>query len=160
MELFLLAVSLALVFLQIPAVRGDCPMLQESELGDTNAVTAAGLMAEALSFATGEARPTVQLLQYNILCLAQGTGRDTYRSLSLIAEYYRESGDTVDIKQLHLQCVGGNWSTVNFGTRSTAISTPTNSTLTTTLRTDCFLCLNPLQGGPEGAHHCQGEFNC
>ncbi len=91
MELFLLAFSLVLVCLQIPAVRGqfdgtNCTTLQESELGDTTAVTSTGLLAEALSL-SGDAGTTVQLLQYNIVCLAQGTARDTYRSLSLIAEY-------------------------------------------------------------------------
>ncbi len=154
------AVALLLVLLCPPTVRGqgeDCPMLLESELGDTTAVTGTGLLADALSL-SGDAGSIVQLLQFNIVCLAQGTVRDTYRSLSLIAEY-RDAGGTVATIQLHLQCVGGTWSTRNFGSSSAAASTPTNGTLTTTLRTDCFLCLNPSQGGPEGAHHCLGELD-
>ncbi len=157
MELKVLLACVVLA-LSLPAVRGqgeDCPMLLESELGDTTAVTGTGLLADALSL-SGDAGTIVQLLQFNIVCLAQGTVRDTNRSLSLIAEY-RDAGGTVATTQLHLQCVGGTWSTNNFGSSSTAASTPTNGTLTTTLRTDCFLCLNPSQGGPEGEHHCRGE---
>ena len=160
---------LALLVLSLPAiVRGqfdditDCPMLLESEIGDTNAPSNLGLLAEALSFSSGDQGRSVQLLQVNVVCLVQGTVNGTYRSTSLIATY-REAGATEDdITQLHLQCVNGGWSTNNLGTSTTAASVPTLGDLTTELRTDCQLCINPIQGGgaETPAEHCFRKFKC
>ena len=147
-----------LVFL--PAVLSqfeDCAMLQGSDLGDITIPTTAGLLALALS--GGDQLPSVQLQEFNIVCLAQGTVRDRYRSLSLIASYTRSTTPrTTETTQLHLQCVAGAWSTSNFGDIDAAASTPTGGTLTTTLRNDCLLCVDQsLNGQATMDEHCVCE---
>ena len=135
----------------------NCPMVEQSEIGDTSAPTGSGLLAEALAFTTSNQAPTVQLLQVNVVCLAQGSVNGTYRSTSLIATY-REAGGIEGITQLHLQCIAGVWSTMNFGSGATAASVPTGGSLTTALRTDCFLCSSPSLGGsPSAEQHCIGN---
>ena len=129
----------------------NCPILLESQLGDTTMPISSGLLAEALDFSGGgEGTPTVQLMRYSIVCLAQGTMRDTYRSLSLIAAHTDEGGVVGrTITQLNLQCTGGMWT---FG--AAAASMPTTGTLDTPLRTDCIDCDNL---GTE-AEHCLREL--
>ena len=156
--MFLLAVSVVAACLQLPAVRGqfdDCAMLLESGLGNTTTQVRTGLLAEALA-ASEVSACGVQLVEFNTVCLAQGTVRDTHRSLSLIASY-RDGGGVVRTTQLHLQCVGRSW---NLRTIETAASIPTTGTLTTPLRTDCFLCDHPAQLGGQGsdAEHCLREL--
>ncbi len=149
--------SLAVLLLCLPAVRGqfdgtNCAMLLESELGDTMAPVNTGLLAMALS--TAEATATVQLVQFDIVCQAQGTERDTYRSLSLIVEYMPAltSGSPT---QLQLQCVGGMWSIVM---PDVAVSVPTPAASTATLRSDCIACFNPLEVMTVTAdEHCLGK---
>lgn len=131
-------------------------MLLESELGDTTTPVSTGLLAQALAAERGNPRLTAQLLEFNIVCLAQGTVRDTYRSLSLIVSY--RDGGTDSTTQLHLQCDSGSWSIFTGGVSRLAASTPNGGTLSTALKTDCIACLNPLQGAPvTQAHHCQGK---
>ncbi len=155
---FQLVVLVAVVlYQQVPAVRGqfdgtNCAMLLESELGDTTAPVNTGLLAMALS--TADITATVQLLQFNTVCQAQGTVRDTYRSLSLIVDYM-PALPTGSPTQLQLQCVGGMWSIVM---PDIAVSVPTPAALTAALRSDCIACFNPLEAMTVTAdEHCLGK---
>ena len=130
----------------LTAVRGqydDCAMFQESDLGNTTALSNGGLLADALALQTGDATLGYQLLEFNTVCLAQGSVQGAYRSTSLIA-MYRDSGGTESTMQLHYQCRSGAWNTAadGFGTSVNAV-TAAGGTLTTALRTDCYLCLDP-----------------
>ena len=138
----------------------DCPKLQQSEIGDTNAPTSSGFLAEALSSSS-----QVQLLQFNVVCLVQGSVNGTYRSTSVIVTYMEEGGTETLTTQLNLQCVDGSpsppqWSTMYDGSTADA-SSDTTGDLTTALRTDCFLCVDPdrILGGaqPSDVEHCLGK---
>ena len=155
---------LALVFLVTFTVVGgqydDCAMLQESELGNTTALSNTGFLADALAVQTGDASLMYLLLEFNTVCLGQGSVRDTYRSTSLIVRF-RDSGGTEDTMQLHYQCRSGAWNIVadGFGTSANAV-TAAGGTLTTALRTDCFLCLDPSlapAGQVSVEEHCLGN---
>ena len=158
-----LVVSVAVVCLWLipAAVQGqfsDCSMLLESELGNTTVPVQAGLLYDALTSAGGEGPLLVQLVEFNPVCLAQGSVNNTYRSISLIASYIPSDGSETTT-QLHLQCIDGAWSTVNFGSSATSASTPPGGNLTTSVRRDCFLCLNPDIGEPvTPVEHCLSEF--
>ena len=143
-EMINMKLLLAISWLLVTA-RGqdDCAMLQESQLGDTTGLSGTGLLADALSFQTGDATLTYQLLEFNTVCLAQGSVSDTYRSTSLIVRF-RDSGGTESTMQLHYQCVDGAWNTAANGIQSSSnAATAAGGTLTTALRTNCFLCLDP-----------------
>ena len=163
MALLLLHILTALALLasssRVRAQFDDCSALQESELGNTTALSTSGLLADALAFQSGEANLALQVLEYNTVCLGQGTSRDSYRSTALVVRYL-QAGESEVISQLHLQCIAGTWSTNNFGSSQNAL-TDADGTLSTSLRTDCFLCLEP-DSAPPGQqfsmeHHCLGE---
>ena len=103
----------------------DCSMLQASELGDNITLSGTGLLADALS-AVIQATLNYQLLEFNTVCLAQGTVRDTYRSTSLVVRY-RDYLGVESTTQLHLQCINGDWSEVSFGSIDYSISTADGS---------------------------------
>ena len=135
----------------------NCAILQEDEVGETSSLSSKGLLVEALLVQSGETNITVQLLESNIVCLAQGPVRGIYRSTSLIVRY-RDSGDVESTMQLHLQCVDGSWNVANFGNDETAV-TPAGGNLTTPLRKDCLLCLDPsFTSGISAEEHCLGEW--
>ena len=133
----------------------DCPMLRLSDLGDNATMSGTGLLADALS-ATGQTSNMNQLLQYNIVCLGQGTTRDTYRTASLVVRYL-DSTATERTMQLHLQCEDGAWSTDYMGSADNSLTTADGS-LSTPLRTDCLICLAPASGLMVSTEeHCLGE---
>ena len=127
----------------------DCPMVQESDLGNTTEFSNVGLLADALA----DASLSYQLVQYNTVCLGQGKARDLYRSTSLVVRYLDSAGGD-KTQQLHLQCDDGTWSTSGFG-----VVTAADATLTTSLRKDCLLCSgSPTFLGSQGLeHHCLGK---
>lgn len=128
---------------------GQCPIVQESDLGNTTQLSSAGLLADALA----NASLSYQLLEYNTVCLGQGTARDLYRSTSLVVRYLDSEGRE-ETWQLHFQCAGGTWSTSGIDVVTTA-----DATLTTGLRKDCYLCIAPstFPGITLDDHHCLGE---
>ena len=155
---WLKGVLLLLLVLFSSSVNGqysDCSMLQASELGDNTTLSSTGLLADALN-AGGQATLTYQLLEFNTVCLAQGTVRDTYRSTSLVVRY-RDSLGVESTTQLHLQCIDEDWSDLNFGSIDNAIST-TDSSLTTPTRRDCLLCISPAVAPISTLEHCFGKL--
>ena len=152
-----------LVLLSFTVVGGgqydDCVMLQESELGNTTVVSNTGLLADALA-ASNQPGDAYQLLEFNTVCLGQGSVRDTYRTTSLIVRF-RDNEDNEWTMQLHYQCNRGVWNITadGFGSSANAV-TAAGGTLTTALRTDCFLCLDPTlaSGGQTSVEeHCIGN---
>ena len=142
---FYLAIVLLLV-VSAPSARGqisDCPMLQTSDLGDTTSLSSSGWLAAALEFHTdSEDQLTYQLLEYNTVCLGQGSVRGLYRSASFIVRYLNSSG-AENIMQLYLNCIFGSWTTQTGGSHQNAIS-EAGGNFTTPLRTDCYLCSPPF----------------
>ena len=152
-------VLLLLLVLFSSSVNGqysDCTVLEASELGDNTTLSGTGLLAEAINSVLQSAL-TYQLLEFNTVCLAQGTVRDTYRSTSLVVRY-RDSLGVESTTQLHLQCINGDWSTINFGSADNAISTVDGS-LTTPTRRDCLVCTSPaLPISVSTQEHCAGKL--
>ena len=135
---------------------GDCQPLQGTDLGDTESFNRTGLIAMSLANVT--AQPEVQLLNHTIVCIAQGTKRDTWRMVSGVARYViaGESATQPFTTQFHFQCEsdGSAWNTTIVNSTEFVL-TPPDANCSTELRTDCALCVSPDQL-PEAANeqHC------
>ena len=138
----------------------ECPILTTSDLGNNVSSSSTGLIVAALAFAgQGGGANDIQLVDYNIVCLAQGTVEDRYRMVSVIASYFLDGATTVTTNQFHFQCVSGAWSSNvinNFDNSVTA--TALVGDLTTPVRRDCRLCVDITGTGFSAAEHCVGEY--
>lgn len=153
----LLSLSLLLLLTSpvTPAVT-DCPILQAAELGSNTSSVATGLLAEALSSQGQGGAGTYQLVDFNIVCLAQGSGKDLYRMVSVIVSYIRDS-TTPATTQFHYECVNNQWSISVFGSPEHSVSrTALVGTLTTMVRRDCQFCLDDFLV-TSAAEHCAGK---
>ena len=92
--------------------------------------------------------PTVSSHQYT--CLAQGSTRDTYRRVSIIATFTPNSGQSSQTEHFQLECSSGTWSARIIDGFQTPPSNPM-------LRTDCFTCVPENLGGD--SNHCLGKIN-
>ena len=126
-----------------------CSMIQSSEL------------ESLIIIASNQTEPnntTIRLIEYTFVCIAQGAEQDTWRFVSLVANYTNTNG-TNSISQFQFECVESNWTaTVNGSTEYTRTDPP-DASLNTSLRRDCALCIDPQQAPlANNSHHCLGEF--
>lgn len=145
-------------FLSVAAAQflGTCPILNESDLGNTTSYTRTGLLAESLNSVGQEGEGIYQLVDYNIVCLAQGSRRDEYNMASVIASYLTPESTTLMTAQFHFQCDSGQWSIVILDTSGIVTFPPEIfGNLNTTLRTDCRYC-HPQASTP--TEHCGGKY--
>ena len=136
----------------------DCSLPQISDLGDTTAPSPLGLLPATFALLTNQGFPALQIHQLNIVCLSQGSVRDTYGSTSLVVRYFDAQSSTTFTIQVDYRCdESGEWANGRF---ASLLLFPT-ATLTTQLRTDCAICQNP-QGiqtyTPTAEEHCAGEY--
>ena len=159
----------------IPALvsgQNDCPLLQESELGNSQNASMAGLIADALVTTVGQppARPLVQVLGYNIVCQATGMQRNTFRSVSVVVNYTCDgvSWAFCDgmplLSQFEFGCGNGNaWIAGLGGTADNIFTEMSDGDLSTPLRTDCGVCISPLRSGfgsiTNNSNHCGGNLS-
>ena len=142
----------------------NCSLLEESELGSTESFTNRGLLAEALIAFNQGGDGEYQLVQYNIVCLAQGSGRGQYSMVSVIACYLRRNTAGEMLAQFHFECVSGQWSiTVLDIVGVVTTSAEVVGNLSTPVRTDCRLCIDLSGGGVDApsatpAEHCIGKY--
>ena len=85
---------------------------------------------------------------YQFTCLAQGSTRDTYRRVSIIATFTPNSGVAERREHFQLECSSGTWSAVTNDGFDT--SNPSNPML----RTDCFNCLPDDPSLGIDSNHC------
>lgn len=134
---------------------GDCSPLVGEDLGDFDSLNQTGLISAALP-----SQPEVQLLNYSIVCVAQGTVRDTWRMVSGVATYLLAGGMNATV-QFHFQCEddGSAWNTTIINSTDFVLSFSPNATFDTPIRTDCALCINPEQlPEADNDQHCVCKF--
>ena len=131
----------------------ECPVITESELGRLDALSTSGLVAERLGSSQSDI-PNVRIFDYNIVCFAAGSARETYRVLSVVVQY-QCSGTFCDVSPLGRQgngtsqfeftCSGGSWTNEveGSGDASSTFTNPSNATVGTQARRDCSFCLRP-----------------
>lgn len=160
--LLFIAVVVSLVTRRVVGQGGDCPPLVGSDLGDNESFSQAGLISEAVRADTAQQNQTeVQLLNYTIVCVAQGTVRDTWRMVSGVARYMIDGeASPATTTQFHFQCEsdGSGWNTTVVNSTDYVLTQP-DATLDTPPRTDCALCISPSQL-PEAVdeQHCVRKF--
>ena len=167
MELSRLALGLILIsVLSFARAQVDCPPFSVSELGGTG-----GLVGGALAAGSGDqSRPaSVQVHNSNIVCLRNGRTRDTYSGVSVVVNYTCTGGSRPEctgnpiLSQFEFECVTGpTWAPSVGGSASNIITTPPNGNLSTTLRTDCGVCISPARSGfdtiTNNEQHCGCEY--
>ena len=95
----------------------------------------------------GPYNPTVSSHQYT--CLAQGSTRDTYRIVSIIATFTPKSGQSQQTQHFQLECSSGTWSARTIDGFGTPPSNPM-------LRRDCLTCV--LENLGADSNHCSGKL--
>ena len=145
---------------QLVVSQTECPLITAPELGDNMSSSSTGLIVAALAFASqGGGANDIQLVDYNVVCLAQGTVEDRYRMVSVIASYFLDGATTVTTNQFHFQCVSGAWSiTVLNNFDNSVTDTAVVGNLTTPVRRDCRICVDITGTGFSAAEHCVGEY--
>ena len=83
------------------------------------------------------------------VCKAQGSSRGTYRSLSIIATYTPNTGQSQTTSIFQLSCNSGSWEADLSG----GLSTPVAGLINTPTRTDCAQCRHSF-----GDDRCRGEL--
>ena len=102
-----------------------------------------------LTVADGEGLYAPNVSSYNYTCLAQGSTRDTYRRVSIIATFTPNSGADERREHFQLTCnINNIWSAVTDEGFDTPPSNPIE-------RRDCFTCAS--ERFANDSNHCLGE---
>ena len=155
MELSRLALGLILIsVLSFARAQDKCPPFNVSELGATDMLTSGGLIRYAIAAVSGDPSAlSVQVHDSNIVCLRNGRTRDMYSGVSVVVSYtctgtHSECTGNPILSQFEFECVTGpTWTASVGGSASNVITTPPSGTLSTTLRTDCGVCVSPARSG-------------
>ena len=94
----------------------------------------------------GSYNPTVSSHQYT--CLAQGSTKDTYRRVSIIATFTPNNGAAERREHFQLTCSSGTWS----ARTDDGFETPPSNPM---LRRDCLTCVPENLGAD--SNHCSGK---
>ena len=155
MVLSRLAASLILIsVLSFARAQDDCPLFNVSALGATDVLTQGGLVRAALRAVGGDPSNSarVQVHGSRIVCLRSGRTRDTYSGVSVVVSYSctgaSECTGTPILSQFEFECATGpTWTASVDGSTDNIITTPPSGSLSTTLRTDCGVCVSPARSG-------------
>ena len=130
----------------------NCPRIAAGDLGSTSSPTTAGLISQRLGL--GVQAPLIQLLRFSIVCEASGRFRDTFRHVSVVAEY--NNNNRIQSAQFEFTCVTGDvWSIFASGLTDDTVTSPPNANFSTPRRSDCYTCLSPLRLASAGnINHC------
>ena len=172
MELSRLAVSLILIsVLSFARAQVDCPAFNVSELGATDMLTQGGLVGAAIAAVSGDPSlsVSVQVHNSNIVCLRSGRTRDTYSGVSVVVNYTctgapSDCTGNPTLSQFEFGCFPDYlvWTPSVDGSAANIITTPPDGSLSTTLRTDCGVCVSPARSVfaniTNNDNHCGCEY--
>lgn len=96
-----------------------------------------GLISQFTTFGDGGS-PSVQVFDISIVCEAAASQRGEFLYVSVVANYTTTLQTGFIMGQFDLSCSDSAWTTNIFNMRSFTV--PTNTTLDTTLRSDCSIC--------------------
>ena len=152
--------------------QNDCPLIQRNELGNSQSASMAGLIADTLVAFIGQppARPLVQVLGYNIVCQTTGMQRDTFRSVSVVANYTCDGiswpfcNSMPLLSQFEFGCgTGDEWVAAVDGSAEGIFTEISDGDLSTPLRTDCGVCIGPVRTTfssiTNNTNHCGGNLS-
>ena len=167
----------ALCFFQISVLyfaeaQVNCPPFIADLLGTTDAPCPTGLIGDALAAESGAPSLPVSVQVHdslNIVCLRSGRTQDTYSGVSVIVSYSctgapsKCTGNPI-LSQFEFECATGpTWTASVGGSASNIITTPPDGSLSTTLKTDCGVCVSPARSGfatiTNNEQHCGCEYS-
>ena len=105
-------------------------------------------LVDLLRVADGAGSYVPNVSSYQYTCLAQGSTRDTYRRVSIIATFTPNSGVAERREHFQLECSFSTWS----ARTNDGFGTPPSNPM---LRRDCFTCVPGNLGAD--SNHCLGE---
>ena len=123
----------------VASCQSDCPLISVS--------AAETVIAGILTTGENSQSPTVDVENFDILCLAQSTERNRYRGVSLLVEYTCTGNANcptgIALEQIESECVNGVWSNSVLGVTDFTRTThphlaPQNATVA-----NCAFCLSP-----------------
>ena len=132
----------------------DCSLFTAELLGTTDAPSTTGLVGDAFQAVSGDPQSpvSVQVHDSNIVCLRSGRTRDTYSGVSVVVNYTctgapSECSGNPTLSQFDFECVANpvRWAASVDGSAANIITTPPDGSLSTTLRTDCGVCVSPAR---------------
>ncbi len=137
------------VWANLSTCNHGCSITQSSELES--------LIATTFNNQTEPNNITIRLIKYTFVCIAQGAEQDTWRFVSLVANF--TNNGTNLISQFQFECVESNWTATVNGLTQYTRTDPPDASVNTSLRRDCALCIDPRQAPlANNSHHCLGEF--
>ena len=165
--LLLLCVSMAIVS-EGSAQTENCPIITESELGNTTAHSNVGVVPTALTNSDGNPRrPALLIYDYQITCSVAGTAPETYQRLSIVVALNCLSRTSISgtlacdaadsalggegnfTVQIDMRCTSTGWKrgtgtiiSLEGDTPKNSLAIPANGTLDTALDSQCKLCVN------------------
>ena len=166
-----------LLLCSIPALtfvsgQNACPLIQGNELRNSQSASMAGLIADTLVAIVGQppARPLVQVFGYNIVCQTTGMQRNTFRYVSVVANYtcdgisWNFCNSTPLLSQFEFGCGTGNeWVATVDGSTGGIFTEISDGDLSTPLRTDCGVCISPARNAfisiTNNPNHCGGNLS-
>ena len=127
----------------------------------------------SLGIRGGDASATanVDLMRFQLVCLAYSQERNLFRFVSALVEYTCTGNaacpDGTVVEQFESECVSGSWShQIRESSDNTRTQMPIASFDTTELRENCAFCVHPLlapgigipvANTPDDENHCVGE---
>ena len=137
-----LSLSSVILIIMLPLTIGQtsCPLPTVAEIERE--------LIQLLIQADGAGSYAPNVLSYNFTCLAQGSTRDTYRRVSIIATFTPNNGVAERTEHFQLECSSGTWS----ARTNDGFGTPPSNPM---LRTDCLTCVPENLGGD--SNHCLGK---
>ena len=163
--MIIVLISTCTIFLVPFASAPNCAVFRGDDLGSLTSFESYGLVLAALTFSRHgiSGVDDVFIVDNNIVCLAQGSTRDTYRMVSAIVRYRINGGSTTFTQQFHFECSISSGTAVwgfrvlgNFD--NSVAGTALVGSFTTPLRTDCRICADTVSGF-SAAEHCVGKCN-
>ena len=149
------------VLVYTKTTNGQCLMITDDEIGNSTGPSATGLISQArgLKYYGGRVSPKIHVLAYNIVCTSVFRERDTFRSISLVANYteltHGDSTSQFYSSQFEFGCEGNAWSSRS---DNHGITTPPDANFSTPLREDCGLCIKG-NVARDSENHCSGNYS-
>ena len=139
----MLSTILLLVLLSLSTTGRDCPLPTLDDIEDE--------LKDLLNNADSGGGPhTPDVSSHQYTCLAQGSTRDSYRRVSIIATFTANSGQPQQTQQFQLKCLSGTWNAETNDGFETPPSNPKE-------RRDCSTCVPENLGAD--SNHCFGKLS-
>ena len=141
MKISLFLTVVLIVILPLATEQSSCPLPTVADIERE--------LDPLLDIADGAGSYAPNISSYQYTCLAQGSTRDTYRRVSIVATFTPNSGQPQQTQHFQLQCSSGTWSAVT----NDGLDTPPSNSME---RRDCFTCV-PENFGAD-SNHCLGKL--